>query len=178
MAISVCRVRRIDLPPLSFTGKRRDGRIPVVGDSETVAALRRMKLAVTAILADQQFRMASLFDDAAVLHHDDAVGIGDSREPMCNDQRRAAFRQIGERLLDGALRFGIECGSRLIENQDRRVLRKMRAMARRCFWPPESFTPRSPMTVSKPEGSAAMTLSSRARRAASTISASVASRRP
>ena len=29
----------------------------------------------------------------------------------------------------------------------------MRAIARRCFWPPESLTPRSPMTVSSPSGS-------------------------
>ncbi len=31
--------------------------------------------------------------------------------------------------------------------------RNMRAIARRCFCPPESFTPRSPMIVSRPSGS-------------------------
>ena len=46
--------------------------------------------------------------------------------------------------------------------------RNMRAMARRCFWPPDSLTPRSPITVSSPAGRPAITSSSRARRAAST----------
>ena len=33
----------------------------------------------------------------------------------------------------------------------------MRAMATRCFWPPESVTPRSPTTVSYPASKPVMT---------------------
>ena len=34
--------------------------------------------------------------------------------------------------------------------------RKMRAMATRCFWPPESMAPRSPTWVWKPSGMSRM----------------------
>ena len=45
-----------------------------------------------------------------------------------------------------------------------------RAMASRCCWPPESFTPRSPIRVSYLSGSLAMNSWALARRAASSIS--------
>ena len=56
--------------------------------------------------------------------------------------------------------------------------RKIRAIASRCFCPPESFTPRSPTGVSSPCGRLSSKVSSRARRAAARTSASVAPSRP
>ena len=53
-----------------------------------------------------------------------------------------------------------------------------RAMASRCCWPPESFTPRSPTNVSYRSGSLSMNSCAFARRAASSISASLALCRP
>mmetsp|Transcript_16800 Transcript_16800/g.33441 ORF Transcript_16800/g.33441 Transcript_16800/m.33441 type:complete len:95 (+) Transcript_16800:464-748(+) len=53
-----------------------------------------------------------------------------------------------------------------------------RAMATRCFSPPESLRPRSPTTVSYPSGRRRMASWIRARRAASSTSSSVASMRP
>ena len=56
--------------------------------------------------------------------------------------------------------------------------RKTRAMDMRCFCPPDSITPRSPIYVSYPSGMSIISLCISARTAASTISSSVASGRP
>ena len=66
---------------------------------------------------------------------------------MGDHQRRAAVGQLGQRGLDGLLGLDVERRRGLVEDQDRRVSRKMRAIARRCRCPPESLTPRSPTTV-------------------------------
>jgi hypothetical protein len=49
-----------------------------------------------------------------------------------------------------------------------------RAMAMRCFWPPESCTPRSPTSVRKPSGNPETKSHAFAARAAASTSASVA----
>ena len=56
--------------------------------------------------------------------------------------------------------------------------RNARAIATRCFSPPESFTPLSPTIVCKPSGMAAKVLSSRASLAALSTSSSLAPARP
>ena len=56
--------------------------------------------------------------------------------------------------------------------------RSARAMAMRWRCPPDSFTPRSPVTVSKPCGSRSMNSKAFAWRAASRICSIVASGRP
>src|SRR5690606_21703184 len=55
---------------------------------------------------------------------DDAVGVLDRRQPVGDDQRRAALRELVERLLDRALGLGVEGRGRLVEDQDRRVLQE------------------------------------------------------
>jgi hypothetical protein len=60
-------------------------------------------------------------DDAAVGHDDDQVGVPDRRQPMRDDDARAVRHEALERLLDEPLRFGVERGRRLVEDQDRRV---------------------------------------------------------
>jgi succinyl-diaminopimelate desuccinylase len=62
-------------------------------------------------------------------------------------------RQLRQRLLDGR---SVSVSSAEVASSRIRIggfFRKMRAMARRCFWPPESLTPRSPIIVSSPAGS-------------------------
>ena len=59
-----------------------------------------------------------------------------------------------------------------------RFLTKVRAIATRCFSPPDSLSPRSPTTVSQPCGRASMKCRMCAARAASTTSSRVASGRP
>ena len=60
--------------------------------------------------------MAAALDDAAVVDDEDAVGIGDCGQAMGDDQRGAAGRELGERLLDRPLRLRIERRGRLVED--------------------------------------------------------------
>ena len=61
-----------------------------------------------------------------LVHHQDAVGRADGREPMGDDQGGAALHQPVERGLDLALALGIERRGRLVEKQDRRILQDRR----------------------------------------------------
>ena len=54
----------------------------------------------------------------------------------------------------------------------------VRAIATRCFCPPESVTPLSPTSASRPSGNVSMKSHSAATRAASSTSSRVASGRP
>ena len=116
--------------------------------------------------------------DASLIQHDNFIGADDGREPMRNHQRGAATRDALQRFLDFMLGVAVERGRRLVKHQDRRAFSTVRAIATRCFSPPESLSPRSPTSVSYPSGAMRMKPSIRARLAASSTSASVASQRP
>ncbi len=64
--------------------------------------------------------MAGL-DDPAVIEHENAVGADDARQPVRQNQRRAALRQPVEPPLDDRLVLGIDRRQRLVENENRRI---------------------------------------------------------
>ena len=66
--------------------------------------------------------MRAHLDDAAVFHHDDAVGALDGGQPVGDDQGRAVLHRGFERRLHHPFTLGIECAGRLVEQQQRRVL--------------------------------------------------------
>src|SRR5688500_3926507 len=79
------------------------------------------------------------------------------------------------------MRASLSESSELVASSSTRIgasFRIARAMATRCRWPPESFTPRSPTIVSYPAGSASMNSAAWARRAAWRTSSSLARGRP
>ena len=65
--------------------------------------------------------MAAGLDDAAVVEHDDLVGVAHGREPVRDRDRRPALREPVERLLHEPLGLGVERARRLVEDEDRRV---------------------------------------------------------
>ena len=65
-----------------------------------------------------QFVVRTLFGDPAVLDHDDLVGAHDRAQAVRDYQRRAPLEQRTEGLLHELFRFGIECRSGLVEDQD------------------------------------------------------------
>ena len=65
--------------------------------------------------------MRAFLDDAAGLHHQDAVAGEHGRQPMRDHQRGAPAHQALERVLDQGLALGVERGGRLVEQQQRRV---------------------------------------------------------
>ena len=52
--------------------------------------------------------MRALFDDVAVVEHEDEVGVLDGREAVGDDEARAALREGVHRRLDGALGAGVD----------------------------------------------------------------------
>ena len=65
--------------------------------------------------------MASELGNPAALEDGDLIRLADRRQPVGDRQRRAAFRELVERGLDGSLGLGVEGARRLVEDQDRRV---------------------------------------------------------
>src|SRR5258708_22016805 len=62
------------------------------------------------------------FGDAARVQNDDAVGPLDGRQAVRDHQRRAAAHERFQRRLHMALRFAVEGGGRLVEDEHRRIL--------------------------------------------------------
>ena len=67
---------------------------------------------------------------------------------MRNDERGTIFHEVFQRILDDLFGGTIERRSGLIKNHMAGFLKSARAMAIRCFSPPERRMPRSPITVS------------------------------
>jgi hypothetical protein len=117
------------------------------GDGTLSAELAFVEGGVEAA-ALEQLGVAALLDEAAAVEHEDQVGGEDRREAVGDDDGAASDEQRRERGLDELLGDAVEVGGRLVEDQDARVLRITRAIATRCFSPPERRWPRSPTIVS------------------------------
>src|ERR1700704_6605797 len=70
----------------------------------------------------EELGVPSGLGDTARVQHDDAVGPLYGGEPMGDHERCTALHESFERLLDVALRFAVEGGGRLVQDQHRRVL--------------------------------------------------------
>ena len=143
----------------------------------SVEELQLRQFGVQAALRHQRI-VRALGDDAAAVHHHDAVGLEHGREAMGDDQRRAPAHQVFERGLHRALALRVQRRGRLVQQQDRRILSSARAIAMRCCWPPDRRAPRSPSCSSNPFGKSSMKSSASAASAAARISSSLASSRP
>ena len=72
--------------------------------------------------ARQQLVVRATLDDAAGIHDKDLVRVHHGRQPVSDDERGTPFRYLLEFRLDRLLGGRIERRSRLIENQDARIL--------------------------------------------------------
>ena len=81
-----------------------------------VSVERRVKAS-----APQELVVRALLDDAAVLEHDDQVGVADRRQPVGDDERGAAGEQEPERPLDLPLGADVDRRRRLVQDQQARV---------------------------------------------------------
>src|SRR5690242_14985843 len=70
----------------------------------------------------QKGGMRPLLDDAPLVEHDEPVHPRDSRQAVGDGDHRLAFHEVGELLLDGRLDLAVQSRSRLVEDEDRRVL--------------------------------------------------------
>ena len=109
-----------------------------------------MQGAVQAAGGDQVL-VAPVGGDAPLRQHDDPVGVADGGEAVGDDEAGAAApsKSAKERWISRS----VAVSSAEVASSRMRIggsFRKMRAMDSRCFWPPDSLTPRSPTTVSSP----------------------------
>ena len=66
--------------------------------------------------------MWAFLNHATVVHDDDLVGVLDGGKAVGNDQRRPALHEDFERRLHLTLGFVIQRRSRLVQDQDGRIL--------------------------------------------------------
>ena len=92
--------------------------------------------------------MRACLDDAAVVEHGDLVGAAYGREAVRDGDGGAAAGQAVECLLDGALGLVVQGAGGSSSTSTRGSRRSVRAMAMRCFSPPENRCPREPTMVS------------------------------
>ena len=69
----------------------------------------------------QQLVVAPLFHDAAVLDHNDLIGLHDRAQPMGHREHRARTLKGGQCLLDAVLTVAVERAGGFIEDQQLRV---------------------------------------------------------
>jgi len=62
--------------------------------------------------------MGSPLHDDTLLDDQDLVGAPDSREPVRDHEDRPTLEQVVEARLDQPLGFGVEAGSRLVQDED------------------------------------------------------------
>src|SRR5262249_45641124 len=69
----------------------------------------------------EQLLVTAVFDDGSILDDENAIGINDRVQAMCDHDRRSPLAKVLDRALNLPLGFGIERGGCLIEQDDRRV---------------------------------------------------------
>src|SRR6266704_7122981 len=82
--------------------------------------LNAMELPVDPVQREQLVVRAS-FRDGSVLEDEDIVGIADRAQAVSDRDHGASLHQALERLDDDPFGFGVERGSRLVEDEDGRV---------------------------------------------------------
>ena len=92
--------------------------------------------------------MGAALDDAAGFEHQDLVGVDNGREAVRDDQRRAVHATSAR--LAWISRSVLVSSAEVASSKIRicGAFSTTRAIATRCFSPPESFRPRSPTIVS------------------------------
>src|SRR5258707_145374 len=92
---------------------------PAAGEHRQ-AGLGRGQLGVTAV-AGQQARVVAGLDDAAVVQHDDLIGVADGGQPVRDGDGGAAPGQGVERLLHGPFGLGVQRAGGLVEHEHARI---------------------------------------------------------
>ena len=90
----------------------------------------------------------AFFRDAAVLDDKDTICIAHGGDAMRDQDRGAALHRALKSIENALFGQRVYTRQRVIQNQNGRFRRMARAIAVRCFWPPESVIPRSPTIVS------------------------------
>ena len=69
----------------------------------------------------RQLGVGSLLHKSAVVNDQNLIGLLDGCQPVGDGDHGLAPRQLGERLLDQVLVFGVNAGGRFVQNDDGRI---------------------------------------------------------
>jgi hypothetical protein len=72
-------------------------------------------------LSRRKLAVGSGLGDAAMLEHQDSVGVTQGRKPARDDEGRALPHHFVERRMNFHFGRGVERAGRFVENQDRRI---------------------------------------------------------
>lgn len=86
---------------------------------------------IGAIVDGQQFVMRAFFNNLSIVNDNDFVGVLNGRQAMGDNKNGTILHQVVNGFLNHGFRLVVQCGSRLVQNDNRRILIKARAMARR-----------------------------------------------
>ena len=75
-------------------------------------------MGIQALLFLDQGVVRAGFDDAAFVHHDDAVGMAHGREAVGNDEHAAALADVRHVALHDGLRFVVERAGGFVQDED------------------------------------------------------------
>ena len=95
-----------------------DPELPTKAVTEPAGA---SKLMPAPPLLFDQFIMGAALNNFAGFDNQNLVCLADSTEPVRDHKSRPAFHQACEALLDKQFAFGIQIGSRFVQNEDLRV---------------------------------------------------------
>ena len=111
---------------MGFSEKEIDAKLPAIlefadiGEGEYGSCLA-YELAVVQVCIEaalrQQAVVVTLFDDVAVLHHQNDIGLTDGGQSVCYDKAGSALHHPGECILYLDFRTGINGGGCLVQNQ-------------------------------------------------------------
>jgi len=88
------------------------------------------------------------FDDAPAMQHGDAIRIAHRWRPVGNEDVVRPRNYIAQVLKNFVFSVGVDARERVVKDQNPGLRMSARAIAVRCFCPPESVMPRSPTMVS------------------------------
>ena len=70
---------------------------------------------------------------AAIVQHDDLVGVLQAGGALADDEDGQIARQSGQSLAQGRVGGVVQCAGAVVEDEDVRLAYEARAMVRRCF---------------------------------------------
>ena len=95
-----------------------------------------------------QFLMSTCLGDPSVIYYKYLVCVMDRSQSVSDSNDTLALGKFRDSVLDKLLVFRVNACRSFIKNDYRSIFEDRTAMEMRCFSPPESVPPPSPITVS------------------------------
>lgn len=79
---------------------------------------------IGAIVDGQQFLMRAFLNNPAIVNDDDFVSVLNGRQAMGDNKDGTVLHQVVNGFLNHGFRLVVQCGSRLVQNDNRRIFDK------------------------------------------------------